>query len=386
MFDHEVAVIGLGAMGSAVLYQLAKAGVDVLGIDRFAPPHAQGSSHGDTRITRMAVGEGEDYVPFVVRSHAIWKELEAATGTSLLTECGALIVAPGGLKSSHHGKPDFLARTFAAAERFTIPHERLEAGQIRARFPHLSGITDDAVAYFEPGGGFVRPELCIETQLVEARRHGAHLKTDTTVLAIEAIDGGVRIETDGGAIRARRVVVCAGAWNAALLGAPFDDLLSVNRQVLHWFELERPEDASEPVIIWMHGAGDSDYFYGFPPLPGEGAQKFATETYRETTTADAIDRQVLPAESAEFFRTHIAQRVAGVSPRVVKAAACLYTMTPDRGFVLDWHPRMKNVFVVSACSGHGFKHSAGIGETVAREVTRGGEAELRPFTVSRFGR
>ena len=147
------------------------------------------------------------------------------------------------------------------------------------------------------------------------------------------------------------MVVCAGAWNAALLGAPFDDLLSVNRQVLHWFELERSESASEPVIIWMHGAGDSDYFYGFPPLPGEGAQKFATETYRETTTADAIDRQVLPAESAEFFRTHIAQRVAGVGPRVVKAAACLYTMTPDRGFILDWHPRMKDVFVVSACSG-----------------------------------
>ena len=95
---------------------------------------------------------------------------------------------------------------------------------------------------------------------------------------------------------------------------------------------------------------------------------------------------MLPAESAEFFRTHIAQRVAGVGPRVVKAAACLYTMTPDRGFILDWHPRMKDVFVVSACSGHGFKHSAGIGETVAREVTHGGETELRPFSVSRFGR
>lgn len=386
MLDHDVAVVGLGAMGSAVLYQLAKAGVDVVGIDRFAPPHALGSSHGDTRITRMAVGEGEDYVPFVLRSHAIWKELEASTGRPLLTECGALIVAPGDLGSSHHGKPDFLGRTFAAAERFAIAHERLDARQIRARFPHLSGIADDDIAYYEPGGGFVRPELCIEAQLGEARRLGAHLRTGTTMLAIESFAGGVRIETDGGTIRARRVVACAGAWNAALLGAPFDTLLTVNRQVLHWFELGRPERADEPVMIWMHGGGDSDYFYGFPPLPGEGAQKFATETYRDTTTADAIDRQVSPAESSEFFRTHIAPRVAGVKPRVVKASACLYTMTPDRGFILDWHPTMKDVFVVSACSGHGFKHSAGIGETVAREITRGGETQLRPFSVSRFQR
>lgn len=388
MFDHDIAVVGLGAMGSAVLYQLAKAGVDVVGLDRFSPPHSLGSSHGDTRITRLAVGEGEDYVPFVARSHEIWRELEAATGRLLLTACGVLIIASKGQSSSHHGKPDFLGRTFQAAERFAIDHERLDAEEIRVRFPHLTGVRDDDVAYYEPDGGYVRPEECIAAQLDEASRLGAAMKTDMIVLSVSETEGGVQIETEAGPLRARRAVVCAGAWNAPLLGAPFEELLSVNRQVLHWFELTRHtrEASREPVLIWMHGAGDSDYFYGFPPIPGEGSQKFATEQYSTTTTGDTINRQVAASESADFFKQHLAARVAGVTADLVKAAACLYTTTPDRAFILDWHPKMKNVFVVSACSGHGFKHSAGIGEVVAKELLRSGTTPLHSFRVNRFER
>lgn len=322
-----------------------------------------------------------------LRSHEIWRELEAATGRTLLKACGVLVIAPLGQRSSHHGKPDFLGRTFQAAERFAITHERLDADAIRARFPHLTGVRDDDIAYYEPDGGYVRPESCIAAQLDEARRFGAATKTGTKVLSIEEAEGGVLIKTEAGPLRAKQAVVCAGAWNVPLLGAPFDDLLSVNRQVLHWFELTRPASGAsrEPVLIWMHGEGDSDYFYGFPPLPGEVGQKFATEQYDETTTGDAIDRNVDPSESKGFFEQHLAARVAGISAIPVKAAACLYTMTPDRGFILDWHPRLTNVFVVSACSGHGFKHSAGIGEVVAKELLQNQNTPLHSFSLDRFG-
>ena len=119
----------------------------------------------------------------------------------------------------------------------------------------------------------------------------------------------------------------------------------------------------------MHGATDVDYFYGFPPLPGDRRIKVATEQYETSTTADAVERTVDPAESAEMYRMHVEGRLAGATPRVAQAAACLYTVTPDRGFIIDRHPDQDRVFVVSACSGHGFKHSAGIGDVVAEMMT-----------------
>jgi sarcosine oxidase len=183
------------------------------------------------------------------------------------------------------------------------------------------------------------------------------------------------------------VVVSAGGWNAHLLGAPFDRVLSVKRQVLHWYELEDTSAyrANAPVFIWMHGATDVDYLYGFPPLSGDRRLKVATEQYETSTTADTVDRTVDPAESAKMYREHVKGRLAGATPRVAQAAACLYTVTPDRGFIIDRHPDQDRVFVVSACSGHGFKHSAGIGNVVAEMTATGRSSiDLAPFSVSRF--
>lgn len=383
----DVAVVGLGAMGSAALYQLARRGVRAVGIDRFAPPHAQGSSHGDTRITRQAVGEGGDYVPFVLASHRIWRELERETGDDLLHACGALLVAPGAGLTSHHGKPDFVGRSIAAATAFGIPHEILDGREVARRFPEFAGMDGDAKGYHEPGGGYVRPERCIAAQLRRAAELGAEVRTGAQVLAIEPGDGGVAIRTDDGTVRAERVVVAAGAWTAPLLGAPFDRLLNVNRQLLHWFGLEpgSPFGPDSPVFIWMHGSGDEDYLYGFPPLPGEASVKVATEQYRTGTTADTVDRSVDPAESDAFYRRHVAGRLAGVSGRANRSAACLYTVTPDRDFIIDRHPANERITVISACSGHGFKHSAGIGEAVAAWLATGrSPVDLAPFGLARF--
>lgn len=383
----DVVVVGLGAMGAAALHQLARRGVSAIGVDRFAPPHDFGSSHGETRITRQAIGEGGAYVPFVLRSHEIWRELEAETGEILLNACGALVMGPAGGASSHHGKPDFVGRSAAAAGEFGIAHEMLDGAEVRRRFPQFEA-GDDVAAYFEPGGGYVRPEAAISVQLDLARRMGATVLGGEPVTAIRQVGDSVEVATPGRIVRASRAIVTAGAWTAPLLGAPFDRLLSVKRQVLHWFETAEPRwsAAPSPVFIWMHGSGDSDYLYGFPPLPGDNRVKVATEQYEADTTADAVTREVGAGESRKMFDDHVAGRLKGVTSRVAKAAACVYTVTPDSGFIIDAHPEMERVMVVSACSGHGFKHSAGIGDAVAAQAATGvSPVDLSPFSLARFG-
>ncbi|MET0744386.1 MAG: FAD-dependent oxidoreductase, partial [Microvirga sp.] len=199
--------------------------------------------------------------------------------------------------------------------------------------------------------------------------------------------GGFEVWTGGQFIVARRAVVAAGAWTGRLLGDPFDDLLTVRRQVLHWYPvpdgLYRP--GAFPTIIWMHGETSDDYFYAFPSVPGSGLLKAATEQSDQATTPDEVDRTVAPAESDGFFRDHLAGRLDRVGGKAVRSMTCLYTVTPDSGFIIDRHPRMERVTVISACSGHGFKHSAGIGESVARMLAGSdADATLAPFALSRF--
>lgn len=384
----DVAVLGLGAMGSAVLYQLAKRGVAVIGIDRFAPPHAFGSSHGETRITRQAVGEGADYIPFVTASHRIWRELEAETGETLFEACGALVMAPGHGVSSHHGKPDFVGRSISAAEGAGIPHEVLNGAEVARRFPQFLNLAGDEKAYYEPGGGYVIPERCLAAQLTGATAAGAEIRTGCAVRALRQEGSGIRIETADGVIQADRAVVAAGAWTAPLLGGPFDRLLTVRRQLLHWYALADTTayGPRAPVFIWMYGTSDTEYLYGFPPMPGENAIKVATEQYSTSTTADAVERRVDPVESADMYRLRVENRLAGATADVVRSAACVYTVTPDRGFIIDRHPEMDRVIVVSACSGHGFKHSAGIGAAIAADLAgQTDRFDLAPFALARFG-
>lgn len=383
----DVIVVGLGAMGSATAYQLAKRGAKVVGLDRFSPPHAMGSSHGETRITRQAVGEGPDYVPLVLDSHDVWRELEGATGETLLVPCGLLVMASGSGKNSHHGMTDFISRCVEAARQFAIPHETLDGQAVAGRFPQFRNLSGRERAYWEPGAGYVFPERCIAAQSRRAAELGADLRTGLEVLAIERTSDGVRVVTSGETFEAGQVVVTAGAWTGPLLGEPFRGLLSVNRQVLYWYELDDTRDygSEAPVFIWMHGETDVDYLYGFPPLPGATSIKVATEQYETQTTPETLRRDVDPAEAEEMFRRHVEGRIGGATRRLAKAAACLYTVTPDRKFIIDRHPGNDRMIVVSACSGHGFKHSAGIGKALAEWIVEGRpEADLSAFTLRRL--
>ncbi|QSI31362.1 N-methyl-L-tryptophan oxidase [Variovorax sp. RKNM96] len=394
---YDVIVVGLGALGAATLYQLSQRGARVLGIDQFAPPHDQGSSHGDSRITRLAVGEGDEYVPFVQRSHAIWRELEARTGKPLMTTTGGLILAPRDRVAEHHGKSDFVRRTIASAERFGIAHEVLDAAGIRVRFPQFN-LQGDEIGYHERDAGFVRPEDAIGAQLAVARASGAQTRTGERVQSVEPVGNGdtVRVRTDSASFTADRVVIAAGAWLPEFLGrqarADWQADFSVHRQVMHWFDTgSAAADFSPgrfPIFIWMFGDGQEDYMYGFPSSdPAQPALKVATEQYVAATTPDTIDRTVSPEETAAMYRERVAGRFPQIGGRALKARACMYTVTPDRRFVIDALDGLPHVLVASACSGHGFKHSAGLGEAIAEQVlgrTSTHGLDLRPFARQRL--
>jgi sarcosine oxidase len=382
----DVIVIGLGAIGSATLYQLARKGVRAVGIDRFVPPHDRGSSHGESRITRLAVGEGDDYAPLVRRSHAIWRDLEEATGESLLHQVGGLIISAR-RGTPHHGKSDFFGRTIAMAERHGIAHEVLNAAEMAYRFPELE-LQGEERGYYEPEAGILFPERCVAAQLDLARCLGATLRFNEEVLSIVPAGSGVSVTTTEGRLRARRVVMAAGPWLPALAPRSFAPSLKVFRQTLHWFPTAAGAytPGKFPIFLWMHGESQEDYFYGFPQLPGSGGIKVASERYTGTTTPEACDRRVTVAESTEIFQRHVSGRLRGVGARPLKAASCLYTVTPDAGFVVDSPAELPGVLLVSACSGHGFKHSAALGEAIAEEILGDFDAEspLTGFGMHRF--
>lgn len=378
----DVAVVGLGAMGSAILDQLAIRGVDVVGLDRFVPPHDRGSSHGSSRITREALGEGGAYVPFVQASHRRWRELEKETGVKLFEQCGAIMIGEALRGNSQHVDGDFIDTTFATAQRYGIKHERLGRQQVVSRYPQFSGMSEGDIAYYEPGAGYVYPEKCIEIQVSHAKSYGAKIYTEQIVSSLKNTESGVEISTDNLRVHARKAIVAAGAWTPGLLGNFCQNLFTVFRQTIFWFALEEgfKFPPNSPVYIWDHGKGETGFFYGFPPLSGENSVKVGGEQRHNTTDPDKLNRVVTKEEAEEMRDIHLNGRLNGVSDKVVKTYACLHTFTPDGSFIIDDHPEMQDVFVVSACSGHGFKHSAGIGEAVAQKIC----GEVMQFDLSDF--
>jgi sarcosine oxidase len=371
----DVIVVGLGAMGSAAAWQLARRGARVLGIDRHAPPHDRGSSHGLTRVTREAVGEGEAYAPLVRRSHAIWRELETALEGDptlpfegpLMTRTGVLVIGPAGSDTA------FVARTRAVAQAFGVPHEALSAAELRRRWPQFH-VDDGEAGCFEPGGGVVYPERCIAAQLAVARRAGAQLLTDEPVQAVVREGGVWRVHTARGTHHAAQVLVTAGAWLpglAAAHGLTWARELRVLRQVLHWLKPEPGREADFevgrcPTFIATRGERYEDTFYGMPLVDGSGGVKVGTEQFEHDTTPETVVREVAEAETSALIERLVRPRLPGLSGVGLRASACLYTMAADGRFRIG--ESEPGLAWVSACSGHGFKHSAALGEALAERV------------------
>jgi sarcosine oxidase len=381
---HDVIVVGLGAMGSATTWQLATHGVDVLGIDRFSPPHGLGSSHGDTRITRLATAEGPEYVPLARRSQALWRDLESRTGRTLLVQCGGLVMGVPG-STSQHGIPAFADATRAVAERAGVPVEELDAGEVRRRYEVFS--TTDERGILEPTAGYLLASSCISAHLEVAESHGAENRFDERVLAWTSDGKTVRVETSRGRYDAAALVVAAGPWIGELVPS-IAQHFTVQRQVQYWFDAGEAATAYQrlPVFIWMHGTKPGQYFYGFPEgAGGRSGVKVATERTDGITSPDDVSRDVPRDEPTRFHSEHLDGRLPGLSTRCLHEAVCLYTVTRDFAFVIDNHPDYNNVHVVSPCSGHGFKHAAAVGEIVAELVTTGRTSiDLSAFSLARL--
>ncbi|MBL6617346.1 MAG: N-methyl-L-tryptophan oxidase [Reyranella sp.] len=379
--SYDAIVLGLGAMGAAAAYQLARRGAKVLGIDRYAPPHDQGSTHGDTRITRIACGEGPEYSAFARRSHEIWRELEAETGLDLLTQNGFLAISGAGERSANHGVAKFLDATAAAARSAGVKYEILDGATLRRRYPAF-GVADGDQAYHDAVGGFARPENCVTAQLRAAAARGADLRSGETVVSFVPHDGSVTVTTDKQTYRAAQLIVAAGAWLPAMLKPALAANFMVTRQVLYWFrarsEAAHAEFAPDrfPVYIWQLPAPQS--IYGFPATGGiEEGVKLATEQYDVATTPESVSRTVPPEEVREMYETYVEPFFPSLSPVCVRSKTCLYTWVDKARFIIDRHPDHDRVIVASPCSGHGFKHSAGVGELLSQMALEGKKPDPR---------
>ena len=371
----EVIVVGLGAMGAALAWRLARRGVRVVGLDRYHPPHALGSTHGRSRIIREAYYEHPHYVPMVQRAFGLWAELEAESRTRLYQPTGGLMIGPvdGPLVSG--------ARTSAA--RHGVPVQVWSRDELAARVPALTPPAD-AIGLFEPRAGMLDPERAVSALLSSAAARGADLRFDAAVTGFEVVDGGVTVRTEAGErFEADQLVMAAGGWMTMLL----PDLalpLVVERAVQYWFHTAGDARYAPGALpIFLLEAPDGRMLYGLPDQ-GHGL-KLAEHHNGETSTADAIRREVSPAEPEQFLE-FAAPFVPGLGAPSA-TAVCFYTNTPDEHFILDRHPRHDRVYLVSACSGHGFKFAPAIGELVADEI--GGRApftDLTPFRLSRFAR
>jgi sarcosine oxidase len=369
MAAHDVVVVGLGAMGSAALHALARPGWRVLGIERFAPGHDRGSSHGATRLIRLGYFEHPSYVPLLRRAYELWRALEQAAGRKLLHVTGIAEMGP----------PDgvLVAGTLASARLHALPHEVLTAHELMRRFPAFR-LPSHYVAVVQPDGGFLEVAPAIHAHLALAKNAGAEIRTGETVRAIEPCAGGVRIVSDRGIVEAGAVIVAAGPWTKSVLPdlpAP----LRVTRQVMGWFAPTEPALVAPgrfPAFLLESAHG---IHYGFPPF-GDGTVKVAKHHHRdETVDPETYDRAV-SAEDERLIRAAVAAHVPAANAPLVTAQTCLYTMMPDGDFLIDRLPGCPQVIVASPCSGHGFKFAPVIGEILADLAVDGSTAH----DISRF--
>jgi len=235
--------------------------------------------------------------------------------------------------------------------------------------------------YFEREAGYLKPEACISGELALARRHGAELRLNERVLCFEERASEVVAETETGSIAADRLLVCAGPWLGELLPERLARVFRIYRQVLFWFDIqaEYARFAPHAFPVFIREVGDAAQgIYGFPAIDGPtGGVKIATESYAATVSPETAERSVGSGETRSMYREHVANNLNGVSPTCVKWAVCFYTVTPDFGFVVDWLSPSRRVLIVSACSGHGFKHGPSVGEYLAGRIAGNVPAEPR---------
>lgn len=360
MSQFDVIVLGLGGMGSAALWHLARRGCKVLGIEQFGIAHNRGSSHGGSRLIRRAYFEHPDYVPLVSRAYALWNELEEASGQALFHRTGLFLAG--------HQPGLLIDGVLHAAEAHCLDIQMVTPADATQRFPGLRAPTDMTVL-FEADAGFLEVENCVRAHADQAVACGAHVRLGESVRKWSADTRGVRIETNSDTITAKHLVLCAGAWSGKLLrelGVP----LTIRRKVVVWFEMR-----DDSFRVGHHSAvfcfdTAQGFFYGFPTFDGRTVKVGEHSGGISLASPEGLDRNIHDSDLTPLTR-FLADHVPIARSTVVDTSVCMYTMTPDEHFIIDRHPGHENVFVACGFSGHGFKFASVVGSVLADLVTEG---------------
>jgi sarcosine oxidase len=347
-------------MGSAACFHLAKRGLRTLGLERFDIPHSMGSSHGVTRIIRLAYYEHPSYVPLLLRAFELWDELAEESGRHLLEVTGTIDASA----------PDEAVFTgsLASCQQFDLPHEVLTSAELTARYPGYR-LPPQHLALFQPRGGYLLPEQCISAHVNGALAAGADIRARERVLEWEPLAGGVRVTTDRGVYEAERLVLAAGAWMGSLVPA-LAGLAEPERQVLAWFAPLQPALFTPSRFPVFNLSVPEGRYYGFPVQDVPGFKIGLYHHLEERIDPDCLAREAGIADEAPL-REATARYFPAANGPTMALRTCIFTNTPDEHFIIDTLPGYPQVVVASPCSGHGFKFASVIGEILADLVERG---------------
>ena len=374
MNEFDAIVIGVGGMGSATLYHLARRGWKVLGLEQYDVPHEMGSSHGYSRMIRYTLQEHPSYVPLVRRAYELWHQLENASRERLLITTGSI--------RAGHAESDYFQGAVAACEEHNIPYEVLTGTETSRRFPGYR-LDQEIAAVYQADGGFLLPERCIVNHANAALEAGAEIHGREQVLDWQPSGEGVEVRTSRGNYRAARLVLTAGAWASKIIPS-LSEIAVAERQVLGWFQPERPDLFRTDTFPVFGIYVEEGRFYGFPVYGVPGFKVGRSHHLHQTVDPDQIDREIYHEDEA-VLRNFVERYFPAAAGPALSLKTCMFTNSPDGHFIIDLHPEFPQVSLASGFSGHGFKFASVIGEIMA-DLSMFGDTthDIALFRLDRF--
>ena len=351
---YETIVIGVGGMGSAAVYHLARRGRKVLGLERFDIPNDQGSSHGINRIIRLAYYEDPSYVPLLFRAYELWRELQRTAGEQLLYINGSIDAGPPGSL--------VFEGSLRSCEEHGLSHEVLNSAELRRRFPGYR-LPGDTMAVFQGEGGFLLAERSIVAHVAAAQTLGAEVHGRERTLEWEPLGSRVRVVTDRDVYETETLIIAAGAWTSTQVGY-LESLAAPERQVLGWFQPLRPAFFAPENFPVFNLLVEEGRFYGFPVFGVPGFKVGKYHHLREGTDPDLLDRACHPRDE-DALRSFSERYFPDAAGPTMALKVCMFTNSPDEHFIIGTHPDYPQVSLAAGFSGHGFKFCSIVGEILA---------------------